>query len=248
MKNQLQTGKKKAVILTGCYFLALIFLYSFLKPQGFIKDFSADELRNFIFPFCSLTSVYLLLVINNKNICFLILLVLQAVGTVFERAQCFVVLPLVCCLWLLKWAGEAQIKDKAAVAGTYLFAAILGVMANVSQSNQYGLLPFSAKQAPFAVLAGVCIALAAVAVLLPQKKATKKKKKQAQAESVFIWLGFGNVLVLANTVCHFVISEQNTLFRTFSICMWFVYALCFGYLYVCQNPNSAVVKKIQKLL
>ena len=176
------------------------------------------------------------------------LLVLQAVGTVFERAQCFVVLPLVCCMWLLKWAGEAQIKDKAAVAGTYLFAAILGVMANVCQSNQYGLLPFSAKQAPFAVLAGLCILLAAVIVVLPQKKAPKKKKKQVQAESMFVWLGFGNALVLANTIWHFVISEQNTLFRTFSICVWFVYAVCFGYLYVCQNSQSAVLKKIQKLL
>lgn len=248
MKTETKNSKKTTAILTGCYFLALIFLYSFLKPQGFIKDFSADELRNFIFPFCSLTSVYVLLVINNKKISFILLLVLQAVGTVFERAQCFVVLPLVCCMWLLKWAGEAQIKDKAAVAGTYLFAAILGVMANVCQSNQYGLLPFSAKQAPFAVLAGLCILLAAVIVVLPQKKAPKKKKKQVQAESMFVWLGFGNALVLANTIWHFVISEQNTLFRTFSICVWFVYAVCFGYLYVCQNSQSAVLKKIQKLL
>ncbi|MBR0414489.1 MAG: hypothetical protein IJI67_05435 [Clostridia bacterium] len=248
MKNEPQIGKKKTAILLGCYFLALIFLYSFVKQQGYVKSFEVTQLRYFVFPFCALTSALLLLVINNIKISFLFLLVLQAVGTLFERAQFFVVLPLLCCLWLLKWAGQAQLKEKAAVAGIQLFAAVFGVMANVSGDTQYGLLPFSAEQVPFAVLAALCLLLAAVAVLLPQKSAPKKKKKQADFESMFLWLGFGNALVLANTVWHFVSGEQDTLFRSFSVCFWFVYTVCFGYFYVRQNRQSALVKKIEKLL
>ncbi|MBR2590333.1 MAG: hypothetical protein IKE65_05370 [Clostridia bacterium] len=248
MKNQPQNSKKKTAILLGCYFLALIFLYCILTTQAYVADFSVNSFREFMFPFCALTSVVQLLVINNKKINFIMILLLQAVGTLWECAQCFLVLPLVCCLWLLKWAEGAQIKDKAAVVGINLFAAILGVMANVTKVNHYGLLPFSVKQVPFAALAGLCLVFAGLAVLLPEKKAAKKKKEQAYSESMLVWLVFFNTLILANTIWHYAADSVDELFHTFSISFWFIYVLCCAYLYVCQNPDSAVIKKVKKIL